>query len=172
MLSAAYEEILSGLLGEGVRFLVIGGYAMAALGLPRFTRDLDLWVWSESQNIKKLYRALANAGVALEGIEEQDLLEVYNFLEIGAEPLKIDIITNLGDASFEQAWRNRFYVESGKVDVPFIGINEFVVAQLGSSELNIVATGVLLAVTLLFFPAGIVGSLKESGKLPAFLDWD
>ena len=126
MLSAAYEEILSGLLGEGVRFLVIGGYAMAALGLPRFTRDLDLWVWSESRNIKKLYRALANAGVALEGIEEQDLLEVYNFLEIGAEPLKIDIITNLGDASFEQAWRNRFYVESGKVDVPFNGIHAFV----------------------------------------------
>lgn len=54
----------------------------------------------------------------------------------------------------------------------FIGINEFMVIQLGSSELNIVATGVLLAVVLLFFPAGIVGSLKESGKLPAVLDWD
>jgi predicted nucleotidyltransferase len=126
MLSAAYEEILSELLAEGVRFLVIGGYAMAALGLPRFTRDLDLWVWSESQNIKKLYKALGNAGVLLEGINEQDLLEVYNFLEIGAEPLKIDIIANLGDASFEQAWRSRFHVESGDVDIPFIGINEFV----------------------------------------------
>lgn len=54
----------------------------------------------------------------------------------------------------------------------FIGINEFFVAKLGSTELNIVATGVLLAVVLLFFPAGIVGSLKESGKLPAVLDWD
>ena len=53
----------------------------------------------------------------------------------------------------------------------FIGINEFMVAQLGSSELNIVATGVLLAVVLLFFPAGIIGSLKESGMLPAILDW-
>ena len=56
--------------------------------------------------------------------------------------------------------------------VLFIGINEFFVASLGSSELNIVATGVLLAVVLLFFPAGIVGSLKEAGKLPGFLDWD
>ena len=54
----------------------------------------------------------------------------------------------------------------------FIGINEFFVANFGSSELNIVATGVLLAVVLLFFPAGIVGSLKERGRLPAFLDWD
>ena len=54
----------------------------------------------------------------------------------------------------------------------FIGINEFIVAQFGSTELNIVATGVLLAVILLFFPAGIIGSLKERGKLPAILDWD
>ena len=54
----------------------------------------------------------------------------------------------------------------------FIGVNEFMLAQLGSSELNIVATGVLLAVVLLFFPAGIIGTLKEGGKLPAILDWD
>ena len=54
----------------------------------------------------------------------------------------------------------------------FIGINEFIVAQFGSTELNIVITGTLLAVILLFFPAGIIGSLKERGKLPSLLDWD
>ncbi len=54
----------------------------------------------------------------------------------------------------------------------FIWINEFFVAKLGSTELNIVATGVLLAAVLLFFPAGIVGSLKARGKLPEILDWD
>jgi len=56
--------------------------------------------------------------------------------------------------------------------VLFIAINEYFVAAFGSTELNIVATGVLLAVVLLFFPSGIVGSLKERGKLPAVLDWD
>ncbi len=56
--------------------------------------------------------------------------------------------------------------------VLFIGINEFFVASLGSSELNIVATGVLLAIVLLFFPAGIVGSLKEADRLPSIFDWD
>lgn len=56
--------------------------------------------------------------------------------------------------------------------VVFIAINEFLVARLGSSELNIVATGLLLVVVLLFFPKGIVGTLKERGRLPSFLDWD
>jgi branched-chain amino acid transport system permease protein len=54
----------------------------------------------------------------------------------------------------------------------FIGINEFIVAKFGSTELNIVITGALLAIILLFFPAGIIGSLKERGKLPSIFDWD
>ncbi len=54
----------------------------------------------------------------------------------------------------------------------FIAINEYFVAEFGSSELNIAATGFLLILVLLFFPKGIVGTLKERGRLPAVLDWD
>ena len=54
----------------------------------------------------------------------------------------------------------------------FIAIDEFFVANLGFTELNIVATGLILALVLIFFPSGIVGTLKERGKLPPFLDWD
>ena len=53
-----------------------------------------------------------------------------------------------------------------------IGINEVAVRQMGESAINIVFTGLILVVTLLFFPEGIVGSLRKSGRLPAFLDWD
>jgi len=53
-----------------------------------------------------------------------------------------------------------------------VTLNEASVSQFGSSELNIVVTGGILIVVLLFFPLGIVGSLRQRGKLPAFLDWD
>lgn len=53
-----------------------------------------------------------------------------------------------------------------------IGVNEFAVRQLGQTELNIVFTGAILVAALLFFPQGIVGSLRKAGRLPAFLDWD
>lgn len=53
-----------------------------------------------------------------------------------------------------------------------IGVNELAVRQLGQTELNIVFTGAILVVALLFFPQGIVGSLRKAGRLPAFLDWD
>lgn len=51
-------------------------------------------------------------------------------------------------------------------------VNEFSVVQFGATALNIVITGGILVITLLFFPMGIVGSLRESGRLPAILDWD
>lgn len=56
--------------------------------------------------------------------------------------------------------------------IVFIAAEEYFVTQLGSSELNIAAMGLLLALVLLFFPEGIVGSLKNRGWLPNFLDWD
>jgi branched-chain amino acid transport system permease protein len=66
----------------------------------------------------------------------------------------------------------------GTVSGPVIGagimlaVNEFVVSKLGATELNIVVTGLILIFVLLFFPDGIVGSLRNRGTLPTFLDWD
>jgi len=66
----------------------------------------------------------------------------------------------------------------GTVAGPVIGAIVFIVAEesfvtwLRSSELNIAAMGLLLAVVLLFFPEGIVGGLRSRGWLPQFLDWD
>ena len=56
--------------------------------------------------------------------------------------------------------------------VVFIAANEFFVAQFGATELNIVATGLMLVIVLMFFPEGIVGTLKKKGRLPKMLDWD
>jgi branched-chain amino acid transport system permease protein len=53
-----------------------------------------------------------------------------------------------------------------------VALNEVAITQFGSTELNIVVTGVILIVVLLFFPLGIIGTLREKGRLPAVLDWD
>jgi ABC-type branched-subunit amino acid transport system permease subunit len=60
----------------------------------------------------------------------------------------------------------------GAAAVLFVAANEFFVARFGASELNIAATGALLICALLFFPDGIVGTLKQKGRLPKALDWD
>lgn len=66
----------------------------------------------------------------------------------------------------------------GTIAGPVIGavliysVNEFSLVRFGSSEINIFIVGALLLTVLLFFPLGIVGSLRERGRLPAWLDFD
>lgn len=66
----------------------------------------------------------------------------------------------------------------GTVAGPIVGaimiviFNEFFLVTLGSSEINILATGVVMVLALMFFPNGLVGTLANRGKLPRFLDWD
>jgi branched-chain amino acid transport system permease protein len=73
---------------------------------------------------------------------------------------------------------NAILGEKRTVSGPIIGaaivlaINEFLVSKLGATELNIVVTGLILIFVLLFFPDGIVGSLRNKGFLPTYLDWD
>jgi branched-chain amino acid transport system permease protein len=56
--------------------------------------------------------------------------------------------------------------------VLIVAFNEYMVYQFGASALNILGTGIVMLLTLMFFPLGIVGSLAKKRKLPRFLDWD
>ena len=66
----------------------------------------------------------------------------------------------------------------GTIAGPVVGailitaFNELFVATLGASEINILATGLIMMLTLMFFPLGIVGTLARHKKLPRFLNWD
>jgi len=66
----------------------------------------------------------------------------------------------------------------GTVTGPIVGaillisFNEFFVAQFGASQINILGTGLIMLVVLLYFPSGLVGSLARTGRLPRFLNWD
>lgn len=53
-----------------------------------------------------------------------------------------------------------------------VAFNEFFVATLGASEINILASGLIMMLTLMFFPLGIVGTLAKHRRLPRILNWD
>jgi hypothetical protein len=55
--------------------LIVGGYAVAAHGHPRFTKDLDVWVWLDEQNANRLVSALEDFGFGSLGLTPADFLE-------------------------------------------------------------------------------------------------
>ncbi len=65
MLNEDYRDMLRALCGEGVKFLLVGAYAMAAHGYPRATMRIDIWVMPSSQNAEAVLRALRSFGAPL-----------------------------------------------------------------------------------------------------------
>jgi hypothetical protein len=71
-----YTELLKLFNANGVRYLVIGGYAVVQYTEPRFTKDLDLWVSTDPKNARFVFTALREFGAPLAGMTESDYFQI------------------------------------------------------------------------------------------------
>jgi hypothetical protein len=92
----------------GVRYLVVGGYAFGFHVEPRTTKDLDIWVDPSPENVRLLYRALAEFGAPLAEVTEENFRNPDLVYQIGVPPNRIDIIMGLENITFDAAWKNRY----------------------------------------------------------------
>ncbi len=111
MLNPDFRDMLSCLRDEGVEFIVVGAYALAAHGLPRATGDIDIWVNNNSENVPKVIRALASFGAPMSNLVENDFAHNDFVLQLGVVPCRIDILTGIDDLEFGEAWENKVAVE-------------------------------------------------------------
>ena len=107
-----------------VRFLVVGGYAVAAHGHPRLTKDLDVWVWVDPENAFRIAPVLDELGFGSLGLSADDFAIEGQVVQLGYPPNRIDIMTGIAGVDFEGCWERRVEVELGSVAVPFIGVED------------------------------------------------
>ncbi len=120
-LNPDFRDILSIFLEERVEFLVVGAYAVAAYGLPRATKDIDLWVRCSEQNASHIIAALKRFGAPLSGITETDFLRPGITFQIGIAPRRIDIITEIAGVRFDDSYPNRISANVEGISLPVIG---------------------------------------------------
>lgn len=122
-----FREFLAALQRADVRFLVVGAHALAALGVPRATVDLDVWVDCTEENALRIWRALADFGAPLHdlGISQRDFATPDCVVQLGLPPLRIDILTGLSGVSFGEAWPTRVIDAFADLRVPYIGRDAF-----------------------------------------------
>lgn len=99
-----------------VEYLVVGAFALAFHGIPRYTADLDLLIHSSSSNVERVLAALERFGFAGLGIEAADLQKPASVVQLGINPNRIDLLTSIDGVSFAEAWQTR-------VDGPLDGIH-------------------------------------------------
>lgn len=121
-----FNEFVTSFIDNGVRFLIVGGYALAAHGLPRYTGDLDAWVWVDAENARRVVAALHSFGFGSLGLNEADFQSPDMVVQLGYPPLRIDVLTAIDGVSFDEAWPRRLVLSIDGCDVPFIGRDDLI----------------------------------------------
>jgi hypothetical protein len=106
MMPKDLKELLRAFNDHAVKYLIVGGYAFGVHAEPRATKDLDLFIRSDEENSKAVFRALAQYGAPLGGLRPADFMDDTAF-QIGQPPVRIDILQHIDGISFDEAWENR-----------------------------------------------------------------
>jgi hypothetical protein len=122
MLTPDFKEFIQSLNDNAVRYLVVGGYAVALHGYPRYTKDIDIWVGLDKVNAERLIRAIKQFGFESLGLKVEDFLEADQIIQLGYPPNRIDLITSLPGVEFDICYEARMEVTLDEVKVNFIDL--------------------------------------------------
>jgi predicted nucleotidyltransferase len=120
------HEFIELCLSRKVEFLLVGGYALAFHGAPRFTEDIDLMVLVSPENADKLYSVLADFGFGEVGIIRDDFLHADQVIQLGRAPNRIDILTGISGVTWKEAWASRIQVNLDGIEIQVIGKQELI----------------------------------------------
>jgi hypothetical protein len=105
---------------------VVGGYAVAFHGRPRFTKDIDVFVEPSLENAGRLIAALVDFGFGSLGLTAADFSPPGQIVQLGAAPNRIDLLTTIDGVTFEEAWLHRKSGPFGTETVDYIGLTDLI----------------------------------------------
>jgi len=124
VLNQDFREFIESLSDNRVRYLVVGGYAVAYHGHPRYTKDIDIWVDRSSNNADFLLSALKQFGFASLGLIAEDFQEPDQVIQLGYPPNRIDLVTSLTGVSFEECYAKRVTLDIDGLKIDFIELED------------------------------------------------
>lgn len=133
MLNKDFREFIELLNLNKVKYLLIGGYAIAFHGHPRYTKDLDIWLEPSEENAANLMRALEDFGFGDLDVSSDDFLQIGMVVQLGYPPNRIDLINSPDGVDFAECYES-------KVELEIDGLKIFLI-DLESLKKNKKASG-------------------------------
>jgi hypothetical protein len=121
-----YEDLLKLFNKHKVKYCIIGAFAVAFYAKPRYTKDIDILVSSDIKNGERIIAALHEFGFKNIGLKAEDFSVEGQIIQLGYEPVRIDILTSIGGCSFAEIWANKKIGQYGEEKVYFIGLNQLI----------------------------------------------
>jgi len=113
-----HQEIYKALNRNRVKYLVIGGVAVMAYGIPRFTLDLDILIEPTLDNCRKALKSLNEAGLnRASKLAPEVILEATMYTIMG--DITVDILCGVRLSDFNEMWARKSikYLENVKVNI-------------------------------------------------------
>ncbi|HUW60688.1 MAG TPA: hypothetical protein VMZ06_06745 [Candidatus Bathyarchaeia archaeon] len=121
-----FEELFRLLEEHRVDYMIVGGYAVAFHGYPRFTKDIDIFFECSQENIARLRSALVAFGFTEEDLPEDAFATKGNVLTFGVAPTRVDLLNDIDGVRYADAKANIVRGAYGGVEVTFIGRDDLI----------------------------------------------
>lgn len=121
-----FEELLRLLEKAAVEYLIVGGYAVALHGYPRYTKDIDLFFSPNDENIDRIIETLIGFGFSSDQLNRELFSTPGNIITFGVTPVRVDFLNEIDGVSFKDAWPNRVRRAYGSVTANFIGFDDLI----------------------------------------------
>jgi predicted nucleotidyltransferase len=131
-----FREFIELLNEHKVKYLIIGGYAVNFHGYPRYTKDIDFWLWMTKPNIEKLIEAIKEFGFGGLDLEIDDFMATENIIQLGYEPYRIDLLVDVEGVDFEECYERRTEVELDGTEVKFLSLQDLITAKKKAGRLQ------------------------------------
>ncbi len=118
-----FKEFIQLLNKHKVQYLIVGGFAVAAHGYPRYTGDIDFWIKQNKQNANRIICALIEFGFGTLDINEDDFLKADYVIQLGFPPNRIDLLTGISGLNFDECWAEKKIILSQGEEINFISLH-------------------------------------------------
>ncbi len=121
-----FRDLLELFNKHDVDYLIVGAYALAMHGAPRYTGDLDIMVKPDKANAGRIIEALEEFGFVSDDLSSGDFESDGKVVQLGVPPVRVDIITSLTGVSWGDAYNDKVEGSFGDLQVYFIGRKQFI----------------------------------------------
>ena len=131
-----FKEFIELLNEHKVDYLVIGGYAVNYHGYPRYTKDIDFWLWMTEPNIEKLINAIKDFGFGGLNLKIEDFMIPENIIQLGYEPYRIDLLVDVEGVDFKECYERRTEGDLDGATVKFLSLQDLIIAKKKAGRLQ------------------------------------
>lgn len=136
VLNKDFKEFIELLNQNKVKYIIIGGYALAFHGHPRYTKDLDIWIYADEKNSKKLIHCLDEFGFSVPELKSSDLLVKDQVIQLGYPPTRIDLLTSASGIDFNDCYHSKILIEIDGLSINFIDIDNLIKNKKATGRLQ------------------------------------